>query len=365
MVVRCVIFLILCSQLCGKDKISTYWEEGGIIAVDLEVFEAKKPWKRETDLKGFTGNSYWTWRGGNSFGRAGGGTIEFNIIISRPGEYFLNIYNRHDFHDSTEENDCFTQMDDGKWVKTFSSKKGEWIWQSTHEWSGSKKIPAAYTLSAGLHTFRISGRSKNFSIDRVHLWHSSLNKKKTLSTDVKLTDSDIPAKPSSLQNKRLTSYWNSGKFGMVVRESNALLQKGENQEASEAIEAVAAFAEKRKEQIDKLKEFAPSLAFQSLRNLATSLSYTAHEKEIKEEIMTLSRDKNFQMSLQSEKIYLKALETIQKNNSKLVKGKPKPLSKRTAESLIKAAKDIKRYCPDSPLYDDLAIKLEKMNITLE
>lgn len=365
MILRCIIFSILCSQLCGKETIKTYWEENGIVAVDIEDVEAKKPWKKETTLKGFTGESYYIWRGGNSFGRAGGGTMEFNIIISRPGEYNLSIYNRHDFHDSTLENDCFTQMDDDKWVKTFSSKKGEWIWQATHEWSGSKKIPAKYTLNAGLHTFRISARSKNFSIDRFHLWHTSLNKKNTLNTNVKLTDSDFPIKPKSLENKRISAYWNSGKFGMVVRESNALLQKGESQEASDAIEAVNNFAEKRKAQINKLKEFAPSLAFQSLRNLASSLSYTAHEKDIKEEILALSRDKDFQMSLQSEKIYLKALDLFQSAKSKMVKGKPKPLSKRTIESLTRAAKDIKKRCPDSPFYDDLATKLEKENINLE
>jgi len=306
MVLRYLIFFLICSQLCGKEKIKTYWEENGIIAVDLEDFEAKKPWKKETDLKGFTGNSYYTWRGPNSYRGAGGGTMEFKIIITKPGDYFLNIHNRHQHHDSTLENDCYTQMDNGRWVKTFSSKRDVWLWQSTHEWDHKKKIPAKYTLSAGLHIFRISGRSHGFSIDRFHLWHSSLNKKSSQTTSVKLSASNSPPVPQSITNKRLISYWNSGRLEMVAREANVLLKKGENQEAQAALDAIDAFAKKRKAQIENLKEFAPSLAYQSLRTLASSLSYTAHEKEIKTELLQLSRDKTFLNNLQAEKIYIRA-----------------------------------------------------------
>ena len=365
MILRYLIFFLICSQLCGKEKIKTYWEENGIIAVDLEDYEAKSPWKKETELKGFTGKSYYTWRGGNSYRGAGGGTMEFNIIITKPGEYFLNIHNRHEHKDHTLGNDCYTQMDDDRWVKTFSSKRAVWFWQSTHEWDHKTKIPAKYNLSAGLHTFRISGRSHGFSIDRFHLWHSSLNKKKTQSTDLALSATSSPPAPDSIKNKRLISYWNSGRLGMVAREAHTILKKGENEEASNALKAIDAFANKRKAQINQLKEFAPSLAYKSLRDLATSLSYTSHEKEIKAEILILSRDKAFLNNIQAEKIYVRAIETLKKAKNKYVRGKAQPISKRTIETVARAAKDIKRYSPDSAFYEDLASRLEKLNHKLE
>ena len=365
MVLRYLIFFLICSQLCGKEKIKTYWEENGIVAVDLEDYEAKKPWKKETELKGFTGDSYYTWRGPNSYRGAGGGTMEFQIIITKPGDYFLNIHNRHEHKDHTLENDCYTQMDDGRWVKTFSSKRAVWFWQSTHEWDHKNKIPAKYTLTAGLHTFRISGRSHGFSIDRFHLWHSSLNKKKTQSTDVELSSSNLPATPGFIENPRLQSYWKSGRLGMVARECHAILKKGENDEAQKTLSEIDAFVEKRSAQIQKLKEFSPSLAYQSLRNLATNLSYTKHEKTIKAEVLKLSRDKSFLNSLQAEKIYIRAIEAFEKAKNKYVRGKLQPVSKRAIEGLAKAAKDIKRYTPESSFYDDIAMRLEKLDFKLE
>ncbi len=365
MILRYLIFFLICSQLCGKEKIKTYWEENGIIAVDLEDFEAKSPWKKETDLKGYTGDSYYTWRGPNNYRSAGGGTMEFKIIITKSGDYFLSIHNRHQHHDSTLENDCYTQMDDGRWVKTFSSKRDIWLWQSTHEWDHKTKIPAKYTLSAGIHTFRISGRSHGFSIDRFHLWHSDLNKKNTQSTDIRLSASNTPSTPDSLTDKRLISYWNSGKLGIVARECNNLLKKGANEEASKALQAIDAFAAKRKSQLNKLKEFAPSLAYQSLRELASTLRYTAHEKEIKAEVLKLSRDKTFLNNIQAEKIHLRAIETLEKAKNKYVRGKLQPISKRTLDAIIKAAKDIEKYSPNSTFYDDLAMRLEKLGVKMK
>jgi len=147
---------------------------GGVIVIEVESCKPQGDWKPEKALKGFTGKGYYTWRGGNSFRTPGKGTLLYVIRVAEAGKYLLAIHNRHDFHDSTEENDCWTRMDEGKWLKTFSSKRGQWTWHSRHEHSHSKKIPAAYELTEGLHVFQISGRSKGFSIDRVHLYRDGV-----------------------------------------------------------------------------------------------------------------------------------------------------------------------------------------------
>jgi hypothetical protein len=46
---------------------------------------------------------------------------------------------------------------------------GQWTWHTRHE-DGATHSDPAYTLTAGIHTLEISGRSKNYSIDRFHLY---------------------------------------------------------------------------------------------------------------------------------------------------------------------------------------------------
>ena len=147
-----------------------YLEKDGLVAFEVEAASAAEGWEKGTDLKGYSGNCYYTWRGGNQFKKPGQGVLAYRFVIRTEGRYALRLHNRHDFKIGSEENDCFTQMDEGKWMKTFSSKKGQWTWNSRHELRGAEKKSGGYDLSAGVHVFRISGRSNGFSIDRVHLF---------------------------------------------------------------------------------------------------------------------------------------------------------------------------------------------------
>lgn len=151
-------------------------EVDGVVVIEVESCRPQGDWKPEKDLKGFTGKGYYTWRGGNLFRTPGKGTLVYPVRVAEDGTYHLAIRNRHDFHDSTEQNDCWTRIDEGKWLKAFSSKRGEWTWHTRHEHSHSKKIPAFYELKAGLHLLQVSGRSKGFSIDRIHLYRDGAKK---------------------------------------------------------------------------------------------------------------------------------------------------------------------------------------------
>ena len=352
--------LIFTLSLTAKDAGVTYWEDNGIIAIEIETAPCVKSWKKETSMKGFSGECYYTWKGANSFGSAGKGLMEWKIVITKPGKYTLNIRNRHDYKDSTEENDCFTQMNNGQWVKTFSSKRGEWCWNSIHEWSHSKKIPAVYDLSAGVHTFRISGRSHGFSIDRFHLFHESVNKKVALNTS--LNSESRASTPAALKDKRLLSYWNAGKYGMVARECQMRLKKGENPEAQAALDAISSYMESRKSQISRIKDHSPSFYYAQFKELVSSMSYTPHEKELKTELLTLNRDKEFQKALQAEKMYKDA---VKKFETKSLRGQPRPVSKRTLQSIAYTAKKLKQYYPDSPYYDDLVKRLQDNNYEMK
>ena len=147
-----------------------YEEQAGRIVMEVESHPPTGSWRPEKKLEGFTAAGYYTWLGPNAFRGPGSGVLTYVFQIQTPGTYQLRIRNRHDFHDSTEQNDCFTRLDGGQWVKTFSSKRGEWTFRSNHEHGHNRKPPASYESKAGRHVLQISGRSHGFSIDRIHLY---------------------------------------------------------------------------------------------------------------------------------------------------------------------------------------------------
>jgi hypothetical protein len=354
-----VTLFIFTISVFAKERALTYDENDGVVAVEIEDAQATGNWKQETGLSGFSGNSYYTWKGSNQFNSPGKSVLEYKVIISKPGKYFLNIHNRHDFKDSTEENDCFTQMDDGKWVKTFSSKRGEWTWHSMHEWSGSKKINAEYDLTAGSHTFRISGRSHGFSIDRFHLAHESV-KKKFLNLSTKLSRSGLPSLPKNVTDKKILSYWKNNKLGLVVRECNMRLKKGEDSQATTVLKEVESYVAAKKSKIDGLKKISPSMAYVNYKKLAALLSYTDYEKQLRKEIYELSKDREFQKAIQAEKTYLRAVALLNKKS-----GRTKAPSSRTIKEVVRLAKDLKKRYPDLPFYSQLEQSLNKMKVKLD
>ncbi len=159
-------------QTPGADLV--YQETDGLVVIEIESAPVAGKWVKETALTGFTGTAYYTWKGPDLSGPSDKSALAYHINITTPGRYQLRIHNRHDHKDSTLENDCYTRMDDGPWVKTFSSQRGQWTWRSNHEHSHSDKRPAEYELTAGLHTLTLTGRSVNFSIDRIHLFRDGV-----------------------------------------------------------------------------------------------------------------------------------------------------------------------------------------------
>jgi len=170
-VIRTVVLLISClhaaALLAGPP---VYEEQSGRVVMEVESHPPTGAWVPQKKFEGYTGAGYYTWGGPNVFRSPGNGVLSYAFVIKTPGTYQLRIRNRHDFHDSTEQNDCFTRIDGGNWVKTFSSKRGEWTFRSNHEHGHNRKPQASYELKAGRHILQISGRSQGFSIDRIHLY---------------------------------------------------------------------------------------------------------------------------------------------------------------------------------------------------
>jgi hypothetical protein len=148
---------------------TTYQEQNGLVVFEVESTPPIEYWTAETDLAGFTGDSYYTWRGPEYFTTPGVAPLAYQIMINTPGLYYFRLHNRHDYPDPSQQNDLFAQMDNSGWIKTFSSPGGVWTWTTAfdhHTFQGN----AEYQLGAGLHTLQLSARSHGFSIDRITLY---------------------------------------------------------------------------------------------------------------------------------------------------------------------------------------------------
>jgi hypothetical protein len=157
---------ILYLPLLSKSNCLRYLEQDQLLVMEVEHAPPVEDWAVETALTGFTGESYYTWRGPNLYVNPGVAVLSYPIQITNPGIYNFRLHNRHDFPNPTEENDVFSRMDNGPWIKTFSSTGGQWTWTTAFDF-GTAQVNAEYNLAVGPHTLQISARSYGFSIDRI------------------------------------------------------------------------------------------------------------------------------------------------------------------------------------------------------
>ncbi|TWT40656.1 DUF5060 domain-containing protein [Botrimarina hoheduenensis] len=153
-----------------------FQEENGLVLFELESQPAAGGWELQSSVPGFTGSGYYRWEGPNLFGNPGAqGVTQYRFNVTNPGTYQMRFHNhRNGGIPFDQENDVWTRMDNGQWVKVFSGTQGQWNWASNFDFGEGNRPSASYNLAAGEHTFTISGRSTGFRIDRVALYNTSL-----------------------------------------------------------------------------------------------------------------------------------------------------------------------------------------------
>lgn len=160
--------LLLTGLAAAQDCV--YLMEDGLLVVELESLGAGGAWALEDDVPAHTGSGFLRWTGPDHFAEPGHDTFAVEFQVPEAGVYDFRLRNYHDHPDSTEANDVWVRMDGGKWVKLFSSVRGQWTWASNHEFDDGDKPLAQYTLEAGEHRLEFSGRSFDFRMDRFHLY---------------------------------------------------------------------------------------------------------------------------------------------------------------------------------------------------
>lgn len=165
------------NQMMDMDKASTgaFIMVDDIVVIEIESALLVGDWKREMQHAGYTGASYYRWDSNADISSSGSGVLSYPFTVTSAGTYDIRIHCHHRHTDATMENDVFVKIDNGAWIKSFNSKKNVWDWQTTFEYSHNDKRHAAIDLSAGNHMIQLSGRSKNFMIDRIHIYKQGKN----------------------------------------------------------------------------------------------------------------------------------------------------------------------------------------------
>jgi hypothetical protein len=288
-------------QIAGPD--SVFQEMDGLLVIEVESAPVAGKWVKETSLSGFTGSAYYTWKGPDLSGPSDKSALAYRFQVTAAGRYHLRIHNRHDHSDSTLENDCYTRMDDGPWVKTFSSERGRWTWRTSHEHSYSDKRAAEYALSAGSHTLTVTGRSINFSIDRIHLYRDGLRGAEDLSKLPSPTLFEATAGPGPyVKLASLADRVRSGRgFGEVLKILRDKKGSPDAQEAREAQAMIEAIEKAGQRAIDAARSHKdPVEAVRLFDQTAAQFAGDAIGTKAAEEGRTLRQDPQVQREIKAE-----------------------------------------------------------------
>ncbi len=163
------------SQSIKKCDDGVFQEKNGIIVFEAESIPLTEGWSLENSVGDYSGEGYITWIASTNIEANGQGLLGYTFEINKPGTYTVKMRNYHSCEDFTECNDVFLRMDDGDWRKNFNHTVSEWDWNSQqdieHVFSD-----AQYLLEKGEHTLYIGGRSQDFSIDKIALFHDDTPK---------------------------------------------------------------------------------------------------------------------------------------------------------------------------------------------
>lgn len=155
---------------CGEDSI--FLEKNGIVVMEAESVTISEGWELQTSVEGYSGKGYLTWTPPTNVEANGQGLLAYPFKVSNEGTYTVKIRNYHPCEDFTECNDIFLKMNDTEWIKNFNHTLAEWDWNSRQD-VDHVFSDASYELTAGTHTLYLSGRSQDFSIDKIAIFHEA------------------------------------------------------------------------------------------------------------------------------------------------------------------------------------------------
>src|SRR5690606_6597400 len=127
-------------------------------------------WVAESVHAGYSGAGYLRWNGSNHFNSPGRGTVVYRLWCEQPQRFRLQMHNRHDHADPSEENDCWMSVNGASWRKIYSNDN-----RNARVWNWHTRVDPGhgffeFGLVEGMNELRVSGRSRNFKLDRIHVF---------------------------------------------------------------------------------------------------------------------------------------------------------------------------------------------------
>lgn len=191
------LFFLALSTIPCQATDPVFEEKRGVIVIEAESTDSRfGRWKKKTSVKGFTGECHIEFTGNKTENGPPESPLEYHFIVRKPGRYslILRAHKRLETKRDDISNDCYVALkgdfESGgsatksilrKDTKLFGGDKDGWGWAETLD-VDHNKYPVIYTLKENeTYELTISGRSKNFNIDRIMLVHESENIKEVKS----------------------------------------------------------------------------------------------------------------------------------------------------------------------------------------
>ncbi len=193
-----ILLPILCVLLAGNALSAppVFLEKGGLVVIEAESTTSRLgDWKKKTDVKDFQGECHLEFTGNKPESGPPKSPLKYSFTVSKGGTYALVLRARKRLESKRSDisNDCFVALE-GDFTpggdaplkvlksdtKLFGGDADGWGIAKTLD-VNHKKYPALYKLKPGeTYELTISGRSKNFNIDRILFVHESQNAAKVL-----------------------------------------------------------------------------------------------------------------------------------------------------------------------------------------
>ncbi len=165
---------------------SVFLEENGVVCIEAETTESRLgDWRLHADasfkdwVKGFLGKGCLQFTGNQESSGSPKSELAFPVLIRSAGTYKLAVRGLEaplESGQGDKANDCYVRMEGqpdwkGKFTKcVLLGDSYRWSWNVKSEFKHHTFEQATYDLTAGLHTFQVAGRSKNFFLDRIVLY---------------------------------------------------------------------------------------------------------------------------------------------------------------------------------------------------
>lgn len=173
-----------------------FQEKDGVVQMEAEATKLAGNWILYGDddefeyVAGFSGKGCIRFTGNTEVSGPPDSPLSYHFHISTPGVYQVKMRALKAHMETGEEdkaNDCFLKLVGGEgWLGEFTKfvlldDSYGWYWNVVGEPTHHAFEAPEYSLEAGDYELQIAGRSKNFFIDRILLFHTeTLNEEEVL-----------------------------------------------------------------------------------------------------------------------------------------------------------------------------------------